>query len=217
MNELQPVNEQWLTLSEAARQLNVHATTLRRWADNGDVAVLITPGGHRRFAASDITRFAQERHNVTKTASLPQIWANQALLNTRQEIGQNAQQSWLTHFDTSSREVSRQLGQQLMGLTLQFLSDNGERELILQEARKLGQQYGQICQSEKLPLTEALQASMFFRDTLIETALHLPENIHIQPEANLRLMRRINILMNTVHLAVAEVYDEQSAHYLPGR
>ena len=39
----------WLTLSEAAEQLGVHPTTLRRWADNGDIPVSVTPGGHRRF------------------------------------------------------------------------------------------------------------------------------------------------------------------------
>ena len=217
MTEVQTTSEEWLTLRETARRLNIHATTLRRWADNGDIAVLITPGGHRRFAASDVARFAQERHNLTRAASLPQIWASQALVNTRQEISQHPHQAWLSHFDTSTRETTRQLGQQLMGLTLQFLSDNGEKELILKEAHKMGRQYGHICRDGGLPLTEALQASMFFRDTLVETALHLPENIHIQPEANLRLLRRINTLMNTVHLAVAEVYDEQSAHFLSGR
>jgi len=217
MTDLYPSTEQWLTLSEAARRLNVHITTLRRWADNGDINVLITPGGHRRFAASDITQFAQERRNLIKSGSIPQIWANQALLNTREEIRQHPDQAWLTHLDLTTRENTRQLGQQLMGLTLQFLSDNEEKEMILIEAHKMGRQYGHICQSGGLPLTEALQATMFFRDTLVETALHLPENMHIQPEANLRLLRRINTLLNTVHLGVAEVYDEQSAHIVSGR
>ncbi|MCL4871607.1 MAG: helix-turn-helix domain-containing protein [Anaerolineae bacterium] len=212
--EPQSDTEQWLSLSEAARQLNIHVTTLRRWADHGDIPVLITPGGHRRFASSDISRFAQERRNMTAIASLPQIWADQAMIHTRQEMNHHPEQPWLTHLDTSSRETSRQLGQQLMGLTLQFLSDNSKKAVILQEAHKIGRQYGQLCREWHLPLTEALQASIFFRDTLIETALHLPENVHIQPEANLRLLRRINQLLNTVHLAVAEVYDEYSTNPL---
>jgi hypothetical protein len=56
-------------------------------------------------------------------------------------------------------------------------------------------------------LTDTLQASIMFRDAMIETALQLPENLHIRPENNLRLMRRINTILNTVHLAIAEVYD----------
>ena len=46
----------WLTLSQAARFLDVHPTTLRRWANNGDLPAMVTPGGHRRFAAIDLAR-----------------------------------------------------------------------------------------------------------------------------------------------------------------
>src|SRR3972149_673501 len=50
-----PTNEErWLTLGAACRVLGVDESTLRRWADNGHVRVFRTPGGHRRFAESDI-------------------------------------------------------------------------------------------------------------------------------------------------------------------
>ena len=39
----------WLSLGEASRLLGVTPATLRRWADHGDVAAFVTPGGHRRF------------------------------------------------------------------------------------------------------------------------------------------------------------------------
>jgi hypothetical protein len=51
---------------------------------------------------------------------------------------------------------------------------------------------------------------------MIETALQLPENVRIRPEANVRLVRRINTLLNTVHLAIAEVYDAANQDILPG-
>ena len=43
-----PETEAWLSLKAASKKLNVHPTTLRRWADNGDIPVMLTPGGHRR-------------------------------------------------------------------------------------------------------------------------------------------------------------------------
>jgi hypothetical protein len=98
------------------------------------------------------------------------------------------------------------MGRQLMALTLQYIS-NGEDGQLLAEARRMGQEYGRHCQSFAMPLTDALQASLFFRDAMLETALQLPDNVRIQPQANVRLMRRINTLLNTVHLAIAEVYD----------
>ena len=42
---------QWLTLKEASEFLGVHFTTLRTWADRGELRVFRTPGGHRRYPA----------------------------------------------------------------------------------------------------------------------------------------------------------------------
>ena len=89
-------------------------------------------------------------------------------------------------------------------------------DAMLNEAHNLGIEYGHGCQRMGMPLTDALQASMFFRDTMVETALTLPENVNIRPEANVRLLRRINTLLNTVHLAVAEVYDASNNDIVPG-
>ena len=51
--------ENWLPLGQAANRLGVHPTTLRRWADKGDIPFFLTPGGHRRFAVSDLDAFAE--------------------------------------------------------------------------------------------------------------------------------------------------------------
>ncbi len=58
-----------------------------------------------------------------------------------------------------------------------------------------------------LSLTEALEATMFFRDTVVETAIQLPRSTRKRSEANIRLLRRINRFMNSVQLAIAECYD----------
>jgi len=198
--------EQWLSLSDAAKRLNIHPTTLRRWANNGDIPVMVTPGGHRRFSSVDIEQFAQNRRGLHRVRGIEQVWADRALTVTRQELVQQNKLPWLDAIDEEDRQRSRTVGRQLMALTLQYIS-NGEDENLLDEARNIGYEYGHHCQQMGMPLTDALQASMFFRDTMIETALTLPENVNIRPEANLRLLRRINTLLNTVHLAVAEVYD----------
>ena len=96
-----------------------------------------------------------------------------------------------------------------MGLTLQYISGETEDDALLEQAGVLGSAYGQSGLSAGMPLRDALQAAMFFRDTMVETALQLPETTRIRPEANLRLMRRINKLLNVVHLAIAEVYENQ--------
>jgi len=79
---------------------------------------------------------------------------------------------------------------------------------LLEEAKALGEQYGRLCLKSNLPLTQALQATMFFRDMLIETAFQLPNSTTVKPEANLRLMQRISNLLNAVHLAIAAAYEQ---------
>src|SRR4030081_2486272 len=55
MGGLKPrIHKPWLSLGEASRVLGITPATLRRWADHGDVAAFVTPGGHRRFPRSAI-------------------------------------------------------------------------------------------------------------------------------------------------------------------
>lgn len=205
-------SEKWLTLSEAARLLDVHPTTIRRWANNGNIPALVTPGGHRRFSTLDLARFARERSGLRTTNGLTGLWATKALANARHEVLVHRQDGWLAHFeDQDNRNRNRVLGQRLLGLTLQYLSSESDEEnsnAILDEARIIGRQYALYANEEGLPLHVALEASMFFRDSLIETALEMPEAANIRPEANVRLFRRINNLLNAVHLAVADVYQQ---------
>ena len=207
MSDYQVETETWLTLSQAAKRLTIHPTTLRRWADNGEIPFFLTPGGHRRFATADIQQFASGRRQLARTQGFEEIWAERALVQTRQEISTQQEKPWLATRDADSRERHRVLGRQLMGLTLQYVSNPQENGNILEQARAVGLKYGRLALEENLPLTDALRAAMFFRDMLIEVALQLPEETRIKPDANIRLMRRINKLLNTVNLAIAEMYE----------
>ncbi len=202
--------DNWLTLSEAARLLDVHPTTLRRWANNGDIPAMVTPGGHRRFALNELARFARERSAPRNINGIAGLWATKALADARHEVVAHRRDAWLTQFDEAGRNRNRVLGQQLMGLTLQYLSSESSEEAgesILEEARRIGRLYAQNSLEQGLPLRVTLEASIFFRDSLIETALQLPDTANIRPEANVRLMRRVNALLNVVHLAVVETYE----------
>jgi len=198
----------WMTLSQAAEQLGVHPTTLRRWADGGEIPVMLTPGGHRRFALEDVARFAEQRRRLRTVSGLEKIWADQALLYTRKEIVARSETSWLAVFSPEDREHKRMLGRRLMGLMLQFVSLSEGGDDILAEARLIGREHAVNALGLGLPLTDALRAAMFFRDTVVETALQLPDTANVRPEANTKLLRRLNTLLNVVQLAIADEYDQ---------
>lgn len=197
----------WLSLKQAADRLGVHITTLRRWADNGEIPVMLTPGSHRRFAISDIDQFAEERRRLRMVSGLEQIWAERALIQARHEIVTHQSDHWLAVFSEEERERKRQIGRKLMGLTLKYISLGEGGEDILEEARAIGREHAETAIQLGLPLVEAIQAALFFRDTMVEVAVQLPEIAHVRPEANMRLLRRINTLLNTVQLAIAAAYE----------
>ena len=190
--------------------LGIHSTTLRRWADNGQIPFLRTPGGHRRFALSDLNQFAAGRRQGQSSSSIEQLWAEQALTQTRRAITDHKDDTWLALYDDQMRERHRLLGRRLMGLTLQYISDPETNGSLLAEAEEIGRQYGRLSLQANLPLTQALQTTLIFRDMLVDTAFQLPSSASIKPEANLRLMRRINELLNVVHLAIAHIYEQQT-------
>ena len=55
------VTDALVNTAEAARALNVHPTTLRRWAESGIVTVTAqTAGGHARWDVEQVRRQVQE-------------------------------------------------------------------------------------------------------------------------------------------------------------
>ncbi|MBI5567543.1 MAG: helix-turn-helix domain-containing protein [Chloroflexi bacterium] len=202
------MTNEWLGLNAAARQLGIHPTTLRRWADAGEVPVMVTPGRHRRFALVDLERFTAERLRLRTIGNLERIWAEQAMAKTRTEIVRQRETPWLAVFDEQNREHKRVLGRRLMGLMLQYVSLQDGGEDLLDEARSIGREHAANALSLGLPLASALQIVLFFRDTLFDVALQLPDVANVRPEANVRLLRRMTPLLNAVELAVAETYDQ---------
>lgn len=205
-NQPLPAKKSWLSLKAAAEKLAVHPTTLRRWADSGKIPVMVTPGGHRRFSIEDINQLSRSSLSVRGGDKIGNVWAEKAITVTRQNISAQPA-TWMSSLTESDRDKHRKMGQQLMGLTLQFIGSETEDEYILNETRALGTRYGQIGREIGMSLTEALQAAMFFRDRMVESALQLPDSARIRPEANLRLLQRINTLLNEVQLAIAAEYE----------
>ncbi|MCS6772604.1 MAG: hypothetical protein NZ693_00615, partial [Thermoflexales bacterium] len=109
--------------------------------------------------------------------------------------------------DAERREQHRQIGQRLVGLTLQYLSaEDGEH--LLDEARKLGEDYANASRAAGLSLSDALHAAIYFRDRMLEASLSLTERARVSPSDNARLIKRLNTLLNVVQLAVVERYQQ---------
>ena len=137
----------WLDLSEAAEYLGVHFTTLRRWADAGQVPYLRTPGKRRRFSLKALQNFLQQMQHSSsslQTALIP--LQERAIDHTRENLRTAAEKdNWLSRMDASQRARMKGTGHLLMALLLQYNSRADGGEAFLEEGRRIMREYSQIC------------------------------------------------------------------------
>lgn len=58
------VRRDLMTPGEVADLLRVNPKTVTRWANQGKISSVRTPGGHRRFKAIEVLAIAQGRHGA---------------------------------------------------------------------------------------------------------------------------------------------------------
>ena len=203
----------WLTLKEASDFLGIHFTTLRAWADRGDLRVFRTPGGHRRFSADDLRRFLDERGHhelhATTNETASQVMQT-ALVRVRQELDRSsqAQLGWRDFRDNADNE-RRQRGRQLFSLALAYVLKPAQRERTLVDGRRLGLEYGREAALNGVNLAETGRAVQFFRGQLSEAVRHHdPAGL---PDADdLRIQQSMDQFLDEVLYAVLDGYEEMT-------
>jgi len=199
-----------LTIKQAAERLNVHTATVRRWADNGDIPSVRTPGGHRRFPAEAVERLVSGRSPVASVGG-EEATTQHVIHVSSQDLTGHHNEPWMARMSENAKEESRLLGKRLMGLLMQFMAaDNGEGEEVLEEGRVIGRIYAKSIIVNGISLQQALKATLFFKDHILESAVMLPDVARQNPEANKRVFRRINEFLNAIQLVIAETYERVS-------
>lgn len=56
------MNEQFLSTDDVAKVLHVGKSTIKRWTDEGKLKCFRTPGGHRKFKATNVEEFIKTYH-----------------------------------------------------------------------------------------------------------------------------------------------------------
>ena len=163
---------QWLALKEASDFLGVHFTTLRTWADNGEIPVFRTPGGHRRFSLDDLRRFLAQRSQLA-TADEHGI-VSVAVVRAREELErqQPVEQPWRYPLQGDAEQARRQRGRQLFALAVSFVLKPAQSERLLEQGRELGREYGWEAARSGIGLADTGKAVQFFRSQLVETVRH---------------------------------------------
>lgn len=160
----------WLSLGEASRLLGITPGTLRRWADHGDVAAFVTPGGHRRFPRSAIESLvprARSRRPVLTGLTASASRVARAYLRT-QRSGRPAGGPGIRALTDAEREDLKDRGHKLLVLLLDHLNEEPRQSsLKLAEAEEQAAQYGRRAAALGTSLSATLEAFVRFRGAFI--------------------------------------------------
>ncbi|HMA35400.1 MAG TPA: helix-turn-helix domain-containing protein [Chloroflexia bacterium] len=195
--------ELWLSLAAAARLLGSPPSTVRRWADQGRLAVRRTPGGHRRFSRASVLALgpAAGPPAAPPLPADPLPWPLDPATLARQE--------WHVHF-ASPTEAGRmrELGQRLLGLLIQYLIRREEDARFLAEGREIGTAYGTAAGQSAASLPEMVEAFLFFRSSFMALALQVPAAVQAKDAGEFaRLWQRADRFMNEVLLGTIRGYE----------
>lgn len=208
-----PVFDQpWLNLNEAARYLGIHFTTLRRWADQGDIPCLRTPGGHRRFAREDLDSFLHSRRSLVAMLPVNGL-AARVVDYTRTEIQTEAagREHWYARFDEKWRAYFRMTGQRFMGLMMQFVTRQVGGEVFVEEGLRLATEYGQSCLQAGLTVGETVQAFIFFRRSIADSIHEAQAMAGVMDADSRRLVERMTSFLDRMLVATVEGYCQTQA------
>ncbi|MGE3962200.1 MAG: helix-turn-helix domain-containing protein [Dehalococcoidia bacterium] len=193
----------WVSLARACEILGVNESTVRRWADAGEIQMFRTPGGHRRFDEGDllglVERGARRPDREIESATVSRI--------RRQLHGHGESPEWYRETDEDERDALRPLGRRLVQIVDDYLGHRGDRAALEREVTEIGGSYGRELMRRGTPLAQAVQAFTFFRKALDQTAKQLATRNHMSADEAAVAREQIAILADRVLLALTSVYD----------
>jgi len=193
----------WVSLARACEILGVNESTVRRWADAGEIQMFRTPGGHRRFDEGDLVglveRGAQRPNREIESATVSRI--------RRQLHSNQSEPDWYRDTNEDERDALRPLGRRLVQIVDDYVSRRGDRSALEREVSEIGAAYGAELRRRGMPLAQAVQAFTFFRRALDQTAKQLTARSHMSADESAVAREQIALLADRVLLALTSVYD----------
>ncbi len=183
--------EEWLTLSDAAKILGVHPSTVRLWSDKGLLPTHKTQGGHRRYKRNEIILWSdshKETHTVGQEHMMQEI-----MKTVRMQIseGHLENQEWYQKLDEDARAQYRLSGRSLFHGLMAYIASDGEDASA--EAYAVGYEYASRARRYNLNYVDAVKAFLFFRDSLVKSFI----KIHIESKAPADYTSQMYLKMHT--------------------
>lgn len=204
-------SKNWLNLTEAAERLGVHFTTLRRWADAGEIECIRTPGGIRRFTPEALEAFLERsQHGAppNRSALVHQVSDIVSRNNTSME---RRSKPWMARLTESQRNHLRGTGNRLMALIMQYSSRESGGDIYLEEGRKISREYGDICFQVGMSISETVEAFLMYRRPILEVVHDTGALNGFGDAESIRIYQKTMLFLDDILTAMVEQYNQH--HY----
>ena len=205
------MTDEWLSLSEAARLLGVHPSTVRLWSDKGVLPTHRTSGGHRRYRREEVLLWAKTAREVRVE---PESIMHAAMKNVRMQIAEAnlESESWYEKLDENARRQYRESAHSLsQGLMTYLAAENGDAF----EAHAIGYEYASRARRYGLSEVDATRALLFFRNALIESVMKVYREANIlSGKAWEDILHKMHTFTDQILVSLLETYHKlESANH----
>jgi excisionase family DNA binding protein len=197
--------DEWLSLSDTAKLLGVHPSTVRLWSDKGVLPTHRTSGGHRRYRRDEVLLWAKTAREVRVE---PESIMHTAVKNVRVQIGEAnlESQAWYQKLDDHARRQYRESAHSLaQGLMTYLAAENGDDF----EAHAIGYEYASRARRYGLSEVDATRALLFFRNALIESVMKVYREANIMSgKAWEDMLHKMHTFTDQILVSLLETYHK---------
>jgi excisionase family DNA binding protein len=195
--------DEWLSLSDAAKLLGVHPSTVRLWSDKGVLPTHRTSGGHRRYRRNEVLLWAKTAREIRVE---PENIMHTAMKNVRVQIGEAhlESESWYQKLDENARRQYRESAHSLsQGLMAYLSAENGDDF----EGHAIGYEYASRARRYGLSAVDATRALLFFRNALIESVMKVFREANIlSGKAWEEMLHKMHTFTDQILISLLETY-----------
>lgn len=205
------MTDDWLSLSDAAKVLGVHPSTVRLWSDKGLLPTHKTQGGHRRYKNSEISIWAQSNKRPHVSSIELEHVLQEVIKTVHMHISEGRLQAeaWYQKLDDDARAQYRMSGRSLFHGLMTYIATNGET--ADSEAYAIGYEYASRAHRYSLSYVDAAKAFLFFRNLLIESVMKVYGDANAPSGQTAETFGKIHRFTDEILISLLQTYQSLNA------
>lgn len=203
------MTDKWLSLSDAAKVLGVHPSTVRLWSDKGVLPTHKTQGGHRRYKQTEISLWAESNHKSSEIE--PERMMQEVIKTVRMQIseGHLEAESWYQKLDEDARTQYRMSARSLFhGLMTYMATEGADAE---SEAYAIGYEYASRAHRYSLNYVDAARAFLFFRTTLIDSVIKVYQESNMSSKQTAVVFGKMYTFTDDILISLLQTFQALNA------